>query len=196
MDNRYTFFNKRQSTETITESVESVTEPSEKVVQPSPQLPPPPISEPIGKTPVLSNILSRIIGNPNILQLVLLGIVFFMGQQFGGGCQKQKDIRQQIKTIEAQHQKTLRLVDSLQIASAQQETAALQQINEFYATLQQLDLKSAVVKEQLQKAKVTVENRKKVILSTIEDNNNKIEAQIKASENRSNYFGMPEDDFL
>jgi hypothetical protein len=194
MDNRYTFFNKRQSTETLTESVESVAEPSQKVVEVLPPSPPPPISEPIRKPPVLSNLLSRIIGNPNILQLVLLGIVFFMGQQFGGGCQKQKQIRQQIKAIEAQHQKTLRLVDSLQIASSRQETAALQQINEFYATLQQLDLKSAVVKEQLQKAKTTVENRKKVIVSTIDDNNKKVDAQIKASENRSNYFGMPEED--
>lgn len=207
MDNRNTFFNKTPSTETLKESVDVTTTASEVVTTTREILVEPLLTPPITavavapvapiKTPsILSIILSKVKGNGTILQLILLGAVFFMGNQFGSGCQRQKEIRQQIKMIEREHLATLKLVDSLQRASAEQEAKTLQQVTDFYATLQQLDLKSEVVKTQLTKAKAAIDVRKSEAVKLATEHNDVLKDRISQGAKRSSYFDLITEDSL
>ncbi len=207
MDNRNTFFNKTPSKETLKESVDVTTTASEVVtttreILVEPSLTPPitaavvaPV-EPIKTPSILSIILSKVKSNGTILQLILLGAVFFMGNQFGSGCQRQKEIRQQIKMIEREHLATLKLVDSLQRASAEQEAKTLQQVTDFYATLQQLDLKSEVVKTQLTKAKAAIDGRKSEAVKLATEHNDVLKDRISQGAKRSSYFDLITEDSL
>jgi hypothetical protein len=190
MNNRNTFFNKPQPIERQTELEETSPPPMEQAVEPPP---PTRVAEPIQEPSLLARIFSKVSGNATILQLFLLGAVFFMGNQLGNGCQKQKEVRQQIKMIEREHLATLKLVDSLQRASAEQEAKALKQVNDFYATLQQLDLKSEVVKTQLVKAKANVEIRQKEAIKTTIEHNETMKARINDGAKRSSYFDLDDD---
>jgi hypothetical protein len=190
MDNRHTFFNKPQPIAREPEPEAMQTVATEQTAEPPL---PTRVSEPIKEPSLLSRIFSKVSGNATILQLFLLGAVFFLGNQFGSGCQKQKEVRQQIKMIEREHLATLKLVDSLQRASAEQEAKALKQVNDFYATLQQLDLKSEVVKTQLVKAKANIEIRQKEAIKTTIDHNETMKARINEGAKRSGYFDLDDD---
>ncbi len=142
----------------------------------------------------LKNMLSQLVAHPNILPLLVVAVVFFMGNQFGLGCQKQREIRQQIREIEGEHKKTLELMKDLQKKSADQEAAVLKQVNDFYATLQQLDLKSEVVKTALQKAKIVIDNGKKQAIEATIQHNTEVEARINTIDERLKYFDMKDRD--
>jgi hypothetical protein len=194
MDNRNTFFNKNKPIAPQIESAEIEREPMEKAIDP--MLPPPPIAAPVVATHTQPNWLSRIIGNAPILQLVLLGVVFFMGNQFGNGCQKQKQIRQQIKAIELAHRQTLNLMDSLQKASALREAQTLKQVTDFYTVLQGLNLQSAVAKEGLAKAQTKVAVARQEAIKVTTENNAAMKKQMEEGAKRESYFDLINNDSL
>ncbi len=212
MDNRNTFFNKPQPplaqivTKEETRDVSAVVThdvsiekafmavENETAVVPPPPVVPVPRVEPIAPSFSLKNMLSGLIAHPNILPLLVVALVFFMGNQFGLGCQKQKEIQQRINLVENEHKKTLELMKELQIKSADDEAKVLKQVNDFYATLQQLDLKSEVAKTQLKKAQVVIEQGKKAVVDAVIEHNNAVEARINTIDERLKYFDMKDRD--
>jgi hypothetical protein len=192
MDNRNTFFNRNKPIAPQIESAEIEREPMEKAIDP--MSPPPPIAAPVVATHTQPNWLSRFIGNAHILQLVLLGVVFFMGNQFGNGCQKQKQIRQQIKAIELAHRQTLNLMDSLQKASALREAQTLKQVTDFYTVLQGLNLQSAVAKEGLAKAQTKVAVARQEAIKVTTENNAAMKKQMEEGAKRESYFDLINND--
>jgi hypothetical protein len=189
-----------EATETVVESREFVSESVVRTVETESStpisVPTAKVAEPIKPPSVLSNILSKVTGNANILQLLLLGAVFFMGNQFGTGCQKQQQIRQQIKAIEREHLATLKLMDSLQIASAKREAETLKQVNDFYTVLQGLDLKSEIVKTKLKEAQTKIAVKREEAVAIAVKHNDVIQERIKEGPKRSSYFDMITEDSL
>jgi hypothetical protein len=203
MDNRNYFFIKPSSTETFKESVDSITTASEVVTTTASEVkmttmersvdgvPSTPIAAPVVATPAQPNWLSRIIGNATILQLVLLGVVFFMGNQLGSGCQKQKQIRQQINALEKMHVATLKRADSLYAAALQHDLSASEKVGTLYGQIEKLNIKDNTLKVEIAKTKQDIKTQSEGISTKIQ--NFKTE-RINTEQQGLNAFGYVDDE--
>jgi hypothetical protein len=208
MDNRNTFFNKpkpqlgqivtREETRDVSEVVTHdvtiekafVAVENEREVVPPPPVSSVPRAEPIAPAFSFGKMLSGLMGNATILQLVLLGAVFFMGNQFGSGCQKQKQIRQQINALEKMHTATLHKADSLYEAALRHDSAATQKIGTLYGQLEKLNVKDNALKVEIAQGQQKAHAETQAI-------SNKIQAfrtEVAKRPTNKNAFGFDDED--
>jgi hypothetical protein len=131
----------------------------------------------------------RLLHNPYVPLIALMGLFFFLGNQVGCVWQKRQNINRQIRNLEARHQETLRKADSLYANALRIDTSMVKQLSTLYMQLEKLNVKDNNLKVEIATTKVNLEKKSVEVSNKIKEHKIEVENRPK----NVNDFGFIDD---